>query len=410
MWELEYLLLFGVPGNKLELLDGRSRWAFPFLDRQQAEAHFADWIETLCRWKGVTDIPAVRKGRRLWKAKIRGIRLELAPRPIDLRIPIDGDVFMTFYDSFWRRDLWPGQPPGRETGYDCFLDHQDVQHNLWRLFGTICAHHGGQHSGRVAIALSDTAAVEPDQYYYAKSREECTIEGDYFQGKPDLIAEVLAPPSRQLDRGPRKELYRRHGVRHLWLLDPLEEKVEVQVLAGQEYRRVGIYGCGDEFRPALFPDVTVRVEDLFWTQRKRHRARSPHLESELESEPELEAIPEWLVPAKKRLGLEYLFLLGHPERRWEIWNNRAPCVLPFGSPHEAQVRFEHFLEEICRWEQAPVPRPSLLEADVEQAEVGRFRLTRRGRHVHLDVAVDARKYRELLTVWSRREAWDWGEK
>src|SRR5262249_8346633 len=99
MWELEYLLLFGVPGNKLELLDGRSRWAFPFLDRQQAEAHFADWIETLCRWKGVTDIPAVRKGRRLWKAKIRGIRLELAPRPIDLRIPIDGDVFMTFYDS-----------------------------------------------------------------------------------------------------------------------------------------------------------------------------------------------------------------------------------------------------------------------------------------------------------------------
>ena len=42
-------------------------------------------------------------------------------------------------------------------------------------------------------------------------------------------------------------------------------------------------------------------------------------------------------------------------------------------------------------------------------EIGRFRLTRRGRHMHLDVAVDARKYRELLEVSARRESWDWGD-
>ena len=33
MWDLEYLLLFGVPNNKWEILDGRVRWAFPFLAR-----------------------------------------------------------------------------------------------------------------------------------------------------------------------------------------------------------------------------------------------------------------------------------------------------------------------------------------------------------------------------------------
>jgi hypothetical protein len=46
---------------------------------------------------------------------------------------------------------------------------------------------------------------------------------------------------------------------------------------------------------------------------------------------------------------------------------------------------------------------------VEVAEVGRFRLTRRGRHFHMDVAVDGRKYRELLREWTQHEAWDWGE-
>jgi len=55
-----------------------------------------------------------------------------------------------------------------------------------------------------------------------------------------------------------------------------------------------------------------------------------------------------------------------------------------------------------------VPGPFLIEPGVEVAEVGRFQLSRRGRQVRLDVAVDARKYRELLHVWADRNAWNWG--
>jgi hypothetical protein len=94
-----------------------------------------------------------------------------------------------------------------------------------------------------------------------------------------------------------------------------------------------------------------------------------------------------------------VFFLGHPERRYKIWNNRAPCLLAFGSPEEAAFRFGHFLEEICKWEQAPLATPRLIEPGIELAEVGRFHLTRRGRHIQLDVAVDALKYREFLRIW-----------
>ncbi len=45
MLGLEYLLLFGVPGNKWELIDGRIRWAFPFLDRNLAQSHFEAWTQ-----------------------------------------------------------------------------------------------------------------------------------------------------------------------------------------------------------------------------------------------------------------------------------------------------------------------------------------------------------------------------
>ena len=37
MYGLEYALFFGVPDGRVELVDGASRWAFPFLSREEAE-------------------------------------------------------------------------------------------------------------------------------------------------------------------------------------------------------------------------------------------------------------------------------------------------------------------------------------------------------------------------------------
>jgi hypothetical protein len=273
--------------------------------------------------------------------------------------------------------------------------------NLWSLFGTFCHRHGGRHSSRVAIAMSDTAAVEPDLFYFRKGPKECMIKGDYFRGVPDMIAEVFSPPSRAFDRGPRQELYRRCGVPHLWLVDPDYETIEVQQLDGKTYRLMGTYRPGDEFQPILFPGETVNVESLFQTQNKRHGV--------LHSNKAAKPIPEWIIAPNIQLGLEYFFLLGHPDRRWEIWGNHSPSVLAFGSPTEAAARLSSFVEEACHWEGLPMVKAAPIGPDTDQAEVGRFKFTRLGRHVYLDVVVDGRKYRELLEVSATRGAWDWGE-
>jgi len=408
MWGLEYALLFGAPENKLELLDGRTPLSWPFPDRETAEVHFADWIETLCRWQGISQPPTVRKTAEKWTVEVNGYVLDLYPRPIHLEIPFTGDTFVEILDSFWRRDLWPGQPAGRETGWESLVDNSDIDHNLWRLFTELSVRHGGQNCGRVAIALSERDAVEPDQYYFQASRQECTIEGGYFHGAPRIVAQVLSPATRWLERGPRREVFRRAGVRQLWLLEPLFEQVELWELVGLDYQRVATYGAGDRCSIPGFPDTLVNVAELFDTQEKRHQWRSRKTGGD-EPDAVPEPIPSWLISPETRLGLAYLMVLGHPKRRFEIWDNRAPCTLAFGSDEEARTRFGHFLEEICRWEQAPVARPAALDPGTDLAKVGRFRLTRRGRIVHLDVAVDARKYRELLEVSARRESWDWGE-
>jgi Uma2 family endonuclease len=404
MWGLEYLLLFGIPENKWELLDGRIRFAFPFLDREVAQAHFQAWTDTLHRWRGggepTAHVTQTADGSPRRIVRIQDVELSLYPGPINLQMPMEWEVFDALYFTFWRRDLWPAQDPGLESGWESPQRHFDVQFNLWKVFGRFCHVAGGVKSGRVAIALNDRNAVEPDQYYFQARRDECMIEDDYFQGVPQLIAEVLSPATRALDRGPRMEVYRQAGVPHLWLVDPETETVEEYVLAGGAFSRTGRHGPGQSFRPALFPAEPIAVDALFDTQEKRHG----HLRDLTDREP----VPQWLMPPERRIGLEVLFFFGHPERRYEIWDNRAPCLLAFGSPEEAEWRFGHFLEDIGRWEQVSSPRPSPIEPDIVVAEAGRFRLTRRGRHVRLDVAVDGRKYRELLRVWSQREAWNWG--
>jgi Uma2 family endonuclease len=324
MYGLEYFLFFGIPNGKTELIDGRSRWVFPFLDRSSAEAHYELWLETLCRWKGVRGTPEVRKSPKLWEANFAGIEFELYLRPVRMTLPIAWEAFEAFHSTSYRRDFWPGQPAGLETGWDSWMDNGDIRMKLWMLLDDLSERYGGQHGGRTDIAISDTAGVCPPAYYYAPDRENIMIEDDYFRTPPNLIAEVLMAASRQLDRGERMELYRRCRVPHLWLLEPEHETVEVYELH-VEYELVGTYRPGETFSSPLFPGEQIVVEQLFETQSKRRRS---DLDKRAGKEPK--PIPEWLLPPETKVGLEYFFLLGHPQRRWEFWNNKARSVLAFG--------------------------------------------------------------------------------
>ena len=42
----------------------------------------------------------------------------------------------------------------------------------------------------------------------------------YFTIAPDWIGEVLSPSTRRPDKGEKRDLYAREGVRHLWFVDP----------------------------------------------------------------------------------------------------------------------------------------------------------------------------------------------
>jgi len=142
--------------------------------------------------------------------------------------------------------------------------HQRV---IARLFFFIAQYVFGNGLGEVVTAptglrLDDENGIEPDVIYVSNERRGIISERG-LEGAPDLVVEVLSPSSATRDRGIKLRRYAASGVPHYWILDPIERKLEERVLTERGYALVGVFGERDVFRPTLFPDLEIRLAELW---------------------------------------------------------------------------------------------------------------------------------------------------
>ena len=71
-----------------------------------------------------------------------------------------------------------------------------------------------------------------------------------FELAPDWVCEVLSPSTARLDRGAKLPVYAVQEIRHVWLVDPIEQYLEILRLDGETYRLIA----------TLFADAKVRAE------------------------------------------------------------------------------------------------------------------------------------------------------
>lgn len=67
----------------------------------------------------------------------------------------------------------------------------------------------------------------------------------FLEQAPDWVCEVLSPATAARDRGTKREIYRRHGVGHLWLVDPDARLLEAFALEGESWV-LTLTASGDE--------------------------------------------------------------------------------------------------------------------------------------------------------------------
>ena len=68
--------------------------------------------------------------------------------------------------------------------------------------------------------------VQPDLFFVAEERREIIAEKQVL-GAPDLVVEILSPSTAHRDRGIKLDLYARCGVREYWIVDPVEDVIDV---------------------------------------------------------------------------------------------------------------------------------------------------------------------------------------
>ena len=77
----------------------------------------------------------------------------------------------------------------------------------------------------VSLGEDRKTVVQPDVYLHCDSEKE-TLTGPH-RGAPDFVLEVLSPSNPENDLWRKRELYRRHGVREYWIVDPAGQIVYV---------------------------------------------------------------------------------------------------------------------------------------------------------------------------------------
>jgi Uma2 family endonuclease len=65
------------------------------------------------------------------------------------------------------------------------------------------------------------------------------------KGTPDMKIEILSPASVKLDRWKKYELYEKAGVNEYWIVDVINESVEVFILKERHYELQGVYNRED---------------------------------------------------------------------------------------------------------------------------------------------------------------------
>ncbi len=81
---------------------------------------------------------------------------------------------------------------------------------------------------------------------------------------PDLVVEVLSPSTQRRDRGPKRDIYERNGVREYWLLDSRRRAIIVLVRGAGGRFGSGRTATGHQLaRSALLSGFTVRPADIF---------------------------------------------------------------------------------------------------------------------------------------------------
>jgi Uma2 family endonuclease len=107
----------------------------------------------------------------------------------------------------------------------------------------------------------------PDISGWRRERLPKMPDEAYFTLAPDWICEVISPHNEKHDRIRKMPVYAREGIRHAWLVDPLERTLEVFRLERGGWSLIATHQNDETLRAEPFEAIEVDLLPLWGESR-----------------------------------------------------------------------------------------------------------------------------------------------
>lgn len=115
--------------------------------------------------------------------------------------------------------------------------------------------------------IHDVEVVVPDLAGWRRERMPVPPTGHRFKVAPDWVCEILSPSTEGKDRRLKLPLYARYGVPYVWLIDPVEQRLEAYRLNAGTWLEIGRYAAADRVSVPPFDAASIELGSLWMPAR-----------------------------------------------------------------------------------------------------------------------------------------------
>ena len=117
-------------------------------------------------------------------------------------------------------------------------------------------------SAPMDVILDDINAYQPNLVFISEERS-AIITPRGIKCAPDLVMEVLSPSTGYYDLKHKKEIYERCGVREYWIIDPIDNTVDIYFNNANRFELVFSERETGETASKVLPGFTIKLEEIF---------------------------------------------------------------------------------------------------------------------------------------------------
>ena len=149
--------------------------------------------------------------------------------------------------------------------------HQFILGNIYLILGSLYK----KSSCKVCIALFDVKLLNnklstPDSQIFSVVQPDIFIVCDETKlqklachGAPDLVIEILSPGNSKKEMGIKFDLYEENKVLEYWIVEPLNETVQIYSLQNEKYIGLKPFTVDDKIKSVLFPNLDFDIKEFF---------------------------------------------------------------------------------------------------------------------------------------------------